>query len=68
MTTYITNLENVLLYIKDRYGIKCFQNGMFINMLADLAPGLKREKSLLYKMYERGIVADIMTNKNNQPL
>ena len=62
------DLKSVLLYIKDEYGAKCFQDGRFINMLADLAPELKAEKNLLQKLYNKGFIEEIKNNSSSNEI
>ena len=42
-----TDLKSTLNYIKSEYGTACFKDGRVINLLSDLGPSLKRERSLL---------------------
>lgn len=60
MATYDkTDLTSTLNYIKSEYGTACFKNGKIIAFLSDLAPSLKREKSLLKRLVDKGLLKEI---------
>ena len=63
MATYDkTDLLSTLNYIKSEYGTACFKDGKVIAFLSDLAPSLKREKSLLKKLVDKGLMKEIVEN------
>lgn len=57
-----TDLTSTLNYIKSEYGTACFKDGKIIAFLSDLAPSLKREKSLLKKLVDKGLMKEIVEN------
>ena len=59
------NLESVLSHIKDEYGANCFKIGKFIDVMNQLAPELKREKSLLQNLTMNGYIKEIVENSGS---
>ena len=59
------DLKSTLIYIKDNYGLGVFlKQGRLIALLSDLAPSLKKEKSMLGRMDKAGMFAELISSQN----
>lgn len=59
------SLKDVLVYIKDKFGIEIFaKRERVIALLSDLAPSLKSEKNMLQKMTKNGILEEFVSAYN----
>lgn len=59
------SLKDVLVYIKDKFGIEIFaKRERVIALLSDLAPSLKSEKNMLQKMAKNGILEEFVSAYN----
>lgn len=60
------NLKNILIYIKEEFGIWCFKDKRFIWMLANLSPQYGKEKMKTFtNLDDYGLLMKIINNCNS---